>query len=109
MLLRLTHYLDAEPDQVAAQLASSIDAGLDAAAQRARSERTETETETFQGGVRVRRGVHLLDGSELRIGGIPDLTTLEITVPWDGHDVSDKVLAANSFAQTVAAELRPAA
>ena len=109
MLLRLTHYLDAEPDHVAARLGAFIDRGLDAAARRAGSDRTETETEVFDGGIRVQRGLRLLDGSELRVGGIPELTTLEITVPWNDDDEPDKVLAANSFAQTVAAELRPAA
>ena len=66
-------------------------------------------TEQTAEGIRVRRGLQILDGSELRVGGSSRFTTLEIVVPWlAGDDNGIKLLAANAFAHTVAAEVRAA-
>jgi len=110
MHLTLTQYLDAEPVAVAGELERAIVRGLDAAATRVTAERDDVVTEQTADGIRVRRGLQILDGSELRVSGSSRFTTLEIVVPWlAGDDNGVKLLAANAFAHAVAAEVRAAA
>lgn len=109
MKLKLTQYIDANPGDVTGRLKEAVGQGLDAAATRVSAHRDDTMTEAFDGGIRVERGLGLLDGSELRVSGSERLTTLEIAVPWTAADSGTKLLAANAFANTVANEIRPAA
>ena len=110
MHLTLTQYLDAEPAAVAGEIERAIVSGIDAAATRIDAVRDAIVTEPTADGIRIRRGLQILDGSELRVGGSSRFTTLEIVVPWlAGDDDGVKLLAANAFAHTVAAEVRAAA
>ena len=86
MHLVLTHYLDAEPSEVAERLEGAVLAGLDNAACRIAVRRGQTVTEPVADGIRVVGGLDLLDGSELRVGGETRLTTLEFTFPWRSGD-----------------------
>ncbi len=106
MHLILTQYLDAEPVAVASELPRAVVHGLNAAASRIAEERDDVVTEQVTGGIRVNRGLQILDGSELRVTGGNRLTTLEIIVPWTAADCRGaKLLAANTFAHTVATEV----
>jgi len=110
MRLTLTEHLDAEPVAVAEDLTRAVLVGLDAAASRIDAERHEIHLESVEGGVRVSRGLAVLNGMELRVSGTPRLTTLEMVVPWSPSDSNGtKYLAANAFVNTVASEVRLAA
>lgn len=108
MALILTKYIDADPNEVAAQLENAVGRGVDAAANRIGADRAEVSTEGIEGGVRVNSGLDVLDGSELRVGGQTHLTTITINVPWEATD-NAKLLAAGAFAETIANEVALAA
>ena len=109
MRLVLTQYLDADPVDVADRLEGAVVDGLDAAAARIAMHRHDVVTEFVDQGLRVHRGLEVLDGSELRVSGGERFTTLEIVVPWTSEDPGAKLLAANAFANTVAHHVRTAA
>ena len=110
MRLLLTRYLRADPADVANQLDHAVDRGLDAAASRIAAERDDVATEQIADGVRLHGGLQLLDGSELRVSGGHRFTLLEVVVPWTSADNDGaKLLAANTFAHTVAIEVDAAA
>ena len=110
MQLILNQYIDAEPSIVAERLESAVVHGVDAAATRIDAPLRAVAAEGVEGGLRVRGGVDVLDGSELHVGGTDGFTILEFVVPWrsDGT-VESKLLAANAFAHTVAHEVDAAA
>ena len=110
MNLILTQYIDAKPGDVASRLDDAIDHGLNVAANRIATPRQEVETEQLSEGVRIRSGLHALDGCEVRVGGGDRLTVLEFVVPWAPEDSDgSKLLAANAFAHSVAIEVDAAA
>jgi len=108
MVLTLTQYFDAEPVDVANKLHSALDHGLDAAANRIGATRSDLVTEGITDGVRLNRGLNVLDGSELHVSGQSRLTTLKITIPWE-HTDNSKALAASAFAHAIANEVQLAA
>ena len=110
MNLILNQYIESEAADVAEKLESAVAHGVDAAATRIAAPRDELTTEQLDDGLRVRGGLHVLDGSELHIEGVDGLTILEFTVPWvNDATVESKLLAANAFAHTVAMEVDAAA
>ena len=82
MKLLFTHYLDALPADLEANLSRAVSTGLDAATELVVDARNETQTSAIDRGLRVTRGLAALDGAEVRVGGTNELSTLEITVPW---------------------------
>jgi hypothetical protein len=108
MHLTLTQYLDTDVELVAGALDAAVVDGLDAAAERIGAERDDVTTETFHDGLRVDRGLGILEGSRIRVGGSDRLAVLEFTVPWsadDGGGNGTKLLASNAFANTIAARI----
>lgn len=108
MVLKLIKYIDAEPVDIARRLESAIDCGVHAAATRIGADRGDVTMEGIDGGVRVNSGLSALDGSELHVSGVSRLTTLTINVPWEATD-NAKLLAAGTFAETIANEVQLAA
>lgn len=108
MVLTLTKYIDAEPAGIAARLESVVGHGLEAAASRIGASRDDLQTEEILDGVRLTRGLGVLDGCELHVSGQSHLTKLTVTVPWEAADNS-KLLAAGAFADAVATEVQLAA
>lgn len=110
MNLTFTLHLDQAPSAVARRLNQAVCTGLDAAAERLQTERTDTHTERSGNVVRITGGVPALDGSEVRVSGTDRLTVLEIAVPWRSEDAgSSKLWAANRFASVVADQVCRAA
>ncbi len=110
MKLILTQYVDTEPEAAADKLQQAVVEGLSAAANRIAADRDDVVIEQLPDGLCVHGGLEVLDGSELRLGGVDRLTTLEIVVPWMAADHNGaKLLAANAFAHAVATEVRTAA
>lgn len=110
MNLTLTQYIDADPGDVADSIERTLVHGLDAAASRIDAVRDDVVTEQTTTGIRIQRGLDILDGCELRVSGSPRLTTLEFFVPWTPLDSNGtKLLAANTFAHAIATEVRTAA
>ncbi len=110
MKLIFTHYVDSLPTDVEARLDQAVSTGIDAATELVVDGRDETQTASIDRGVRVTRGLTVLDGAEVRVGGTDELSTLEITVPWSELDVGTaKLWAATRFASVVADGVRPAA
>ena len=106
MQLVLTQYIDAETDRVAAALEGAIRPGLAAAADRIGTAHDHITTASLSDGIRVDHGVEVLEGSEIRVRGTDRLTTLEFSVPWTSDDRDGKkLLATNTFANTVATRL----
>jgi len=110
MKLTFTHYVDSLPTDVEARLDHAVSTGLDAATELVVDGRNETHTAAIDRGLRVTRGLAVLDGAEIRVGGTDELATLEIAVPWSSVDAgTPKLWAATRFAAVVADEVRPAA
>ncbi len=110
MNLTLTRYFDADPSDVAQRLEGAVVVGLDSAAKRIAARREATVIEPCTDGVRVLSGLDVLDGAELHVGGESRLTTLEFTIPWqEGDDHNARLLAVNTFAYAIDAEVLPAA
>ncbi len=108
MHLTLTQYLDTEIELVTGALDAAVVDGLDAAANRIGAERDEVATEVLDDGLRVDRGLEILQGSRIRVGGSDRLAVLEFTVPWSADDDDGngtKLLASNAFANTIAARI----
>ncbi|MCP3935757.1 MAG: hypothetical protein GY708_10335 [Actinomycetia bacterium] len=103
MKLVLTHYVDSTPENVENGLDSAIVHGLDTAEEFATEQRGETIIETTATGRRVHQGLADLNGSEVRVSSLHQLTRLEITVPWSDSDAgTPKLWAASRFASSVA-------
>ncbi len=106
--LVFTHYLDAAPDVVHADLQRAVDAAA-AGTPTAAAGRSRPTVECIDGGVRI-AGVGELDGSEILVQGTRRLTAVVVRVPWGAADArSHKALTASRFADTVAGEVELAA
>lgn len=107
MKLTLTRYIDASSIPLERGLEHAVAAALDAAAQRVNEARDDTQTERIERGLRVKGGLALLVGSEIRTSGTPRLTAIEVAVPWCDEDKgSPKLWAANRFATVLADTVR---
>ena len=106
MKLIFTHYIDASPATVTARLGAAITAGLDAAATRSASDRSDTVTTTFDHGIHIDAGLDALAGTDCTFTGSDHLTELRVVVPWSPSDNgTTKLWAANRFAGVVADRL----
>ena len=108
MELVLTTYIDADPDSVSEALAGAVAPALDAAAGRIGSVAVESVTEPVSTGLRLRAGLGVLEGSELRVRGQRRLSAVEVRVPWHADGREARTLAAATFARTVASEVAAA-
>jgi hypothetical protein len=106
MKLILTHYIDASPATVTARLGAAVSAGLDAAASRSATRRSDTVTTTLDDGIHIDGGLDELTGTDCTFTGTDHLTELRVEVPWSPSDSgTTKLWAANRFAGVVAERL----
>lgn len=103
MKLIFTHYVDAAPEAVEGKIKHAVATGLDTAAHSLDCDRQETQTESVDMGLRVRGGLPMFVGSEVRVTGTDRLTTVEVAIPWADTDAGTaKLWAASRFADVVA-------
>lgn len=109
MKLTLTHYIDTDKSQATRRLDAALARALDSATLRVAGRRDDTVTTSLDDGVRILRGLDVLEGSELHLDGVEHLTEIRIEVPWAPSDSgTTKLWAANRFAGVVADELSAA-
>lgn len=108
MMLTFTRYVNTAPLDIERNLDRVVASALDAAAgltvERGQAATPADNTSTeIDRGRRVTGGVVALDGTEVRVAGSEDFSTLEISVPWSQPDAgSAKLWTAVRFASLVA-------
>ena len=109
MKLILTHFIDAGTDTAVLRLPAAIAAGLDAAALRSATPRTDTVTTTLHDGIHIDGGLDALAGTDCTLTGSDRLTEVRVEVPWaPGDSGTTKLWAANRFAGVLAEQLTAA-
>lgn len=106
MMLTFTRYVNTAPLDVERNLDRVISSALEATTDRAIERRDTTVDNTsteIDRGRRVTGGFVALDGTEVRVAGCENFSTLEISVPWSQPDAgSTKLWTAVKFASMVA-------